>query len=434
MEMDDGVPVWEPDDEAEEPTRPGEVPQRLRRAELVLSQRCGDILLVLDKVCDKHNIQAVMRTAESLGVQNMWTVAPLYIKGLDASEVNVPPPDAPTEVPPHAQIVGQLHIFLRENDLGLPSYTVENVSPRGFGDLWRVTCTLPDGTTVVGKGDKAKKTAMRYAASEAMKLVNPDYKPNTSTGLAIVPDPNPDRPPTNRERRPVTTSVSKGADRWLSMREFATSQECLDMMKKEGWTVWATAFSPTALELSNTLPAAELPKKLAIVIGGEALGVSEEILAGCDRQVFLPMYGFTESLNLSVATAMILQRLFDLKYRNVETTERGALPAKEKNDIRTKWWDHLAANPTARARFDKFADQFHSAELAPLADVRDLREDDRKQYAEVVAKKYCVSPTTTTDTQAAGPSPMSDVLPLAIMFVAGASSSLILQRVLRARQ
>ncbi|EOD39817.1 hypothetical protein EMIHUDRAFT_223363 [Emiliania huxleyi CCMP1516] len=376
------MPVLHPDDGPESPTGPGEVPQRLRRAELVLSHRCGDILLVLDRVCDKHNIQAVMRTAEALGVQNLWTVAPEYFKNLAASEVYVPPADAPKDLPPHAQIVGQLHIFMKERELGLPSYTVNNMAPRGFGDMWRVTCTLPDGTTVVGRGDKTKKTAMRYAAEEAMKLVNPEYKP---------------------------------------------PHECLNAMKQEGWTIWATAFSPTALKLSNTLPAAELPQKLAIVIGGEALGVSDEILTGCDRQVFLPMYGFTESLNLSVATAMILQRLFDLKYCGSASTERGALSAKEKNDIRTKWWDHLAANPTARARLDDFTDQFHSAELAPLTDVRDHREDDRKHFAELVTKKYWrPDGAAGTGSEAA----FGNAVPLTGMFVAGALTALVLQRVL----
>lgn len=424
------MPVLHPDDGPESPTGPGEVPQRLRRAELVLSHRCGDILLVLDRVCDKHNIQAVMRTAEALGVQNLWTVAPEYFKNLAASEVYVPPADAPKDLPPHAQIVGQLHIFMKERELGLPSYTVNNMAPRGFGDMWRVTCTLPDGTTVVGKGDKTKKTAMRYAAEEAMKLVNPEYKPpHVSTGIANAPDP--DRPTSSKECFPRTTSVSKGADRWLSMRKFTTSQECLNAMKQEGWTVWATAFSPTALKLSNTLPAAELPQKLAIVIGGEALGVSDEILTGCDRQVFLPMYGFTESLNLSVATAMILQRLFDLKYCGSASTERGALSAKEKNDIRTKWWDHLAANPTARARLDDFTDQFHSAELAPLTDVRDHREDDRKHFAKLVTKKYWrPDGAAGTGSEAA----FGNAVPLTGMFVAGALTALVLQRVVRSRQ
>ena len=52
----------------------------------------------------------------------MWTVAPEYFKNLAASEVYVPPADASKDLPPHAQIVGQLHIFMKERELGLPSY------------------------------------------------------------------------------------------------------------------------------------------------------------------------------------------------------------------------------------------------------------------------------------------------------------------------
>lgn len=54
-----------------------------------------------------------------------------------------------------------------------------------------------------------------------------------------------------------------------------------------------------------------IPPKLAIVIGRESDGVSQEMLREADKRIFLPMYGFTESFNLSVATALVLSRLFD---------------------------------------------------------------------------------------------------------------------------
>jgi tRNA G18 (ribose-2'-O)-methylase SpoU len=44
------------------------------------------------------------------------------------------------------------------------------------------------------------------------------------------------------------------------------------------------------------------------VVSGD--GVSEEMLKEADRRVYLPMYGFTDSFNLSVAMALLIQRLF----------------------------------------------------------------------------------------------------------------------------
>ena len=59
-------------------------------------------------------------------------------------------------------------------------------------------------------------------------------------------------------------------------------------------------------------------------MGSEKTGVSAAMLRAADRLVFLPMHGFTESLNVSVATALVLQRLLDACPES-----RGQLPPKE---------------------------------------------------------------------------------------------------------
>eukprot|EP01063_Lacrimia_lanifica_P034042 TRINITY_DN6208_c0_g1_i2.p1 TRINITY_DN6208_c0_g1~~TRINITY_DN6208_c0_g1_i2.p1 ORF type:complete len:454 (+),score=165.16 TRINITY_DN6208_c0_g1_i2:66-1364(+) len=419
---------WTPEaDAAPEGAPTGAVPPRLRRAELVLSRRCGDVLLVLDRVSDKHNIRAVMRTAEALGVQHLWTVEPSYIKGLAASDVAVPAAEAPEDVPPHAEIVGELHTVLRERGLGAPSYDAQNVSPKGFAAVWRVTCTLPDGRTVVGRPDKAKKAAMRCAAEEAMLLVHPSYTRPVSRGLANPPAAAP-------SGKPLVSNVAKGADRWLTLREFATSGDCLAALRAEGWAVWATALGADAMELGADLPAAAFPKRLALVIGGEALGVSGEMLSGCDRQVFLPMTGFTESLNLSVATALVLQRVFDLKYRGAAPGDRGELSVAEKNALRGTWWDHLAPNPTARHRFEDFAPLFHTADLEPLADVRALRDADRAGFAAASSlQKNWGRRAGAIAAGAADPQDRGTALPTLAGFAAGVAATLVLQKALSRR-
>merc|ERR1712039_344677 len=52
--------------------------------------------------------------------------------------------------------------------------------------------------------------------------------------------------------------------------------------------------------------------RLALVLGTEGEGVSSEMLGLATRAVFLPMYGFVQSLNVAVACGMLLQRMFDL--------------------------------------------------------------------------------------------------------------------------
>ena len=57
---------------------------------------------------------------------------------------------------------------------------------------------------------------------------------------------------------------------------------------------------------------AELPERLAVVMGAEKTGVSATMLGAADRLVFLPMHGFTESLNVSVASTLPLPLTLNL--------------------------------------------------------------------------------------------------------------------------
>ena len=70
-----------------------------------------------------------------------------------------------------------------------------------------------------------------------------------------------------------------------------------------------------------------------------------------DRRVFLPMWGFTESFNISVAAALVLQRLLD-----ASADDRGALPAEELRRLRREWYDGLARSPEQRALFAQLAE------------------------------------------------------------------------------
>eukprot|EP01064_Diplonema_japonicum_P023493 TRINITY_DN33932_c0_g1_i1.p1 TRINITY_DN33932_c0_g1~~TRINITY_DN33932_c0_g1_i1.p1 ORF type:complete len:396 (+),score=90.77 TRINITY_DN33932_c0_g1_i1:48-1190(+) len=378
-----------------------EAPTRLRRAENVLNKRCGNVLLVLDKVCDKHNIQAVTRTAEALGVQNLWMVASRYVKHREATEHTVEEAELPSSNPPEAQIVGKLHNYLKDHGYANPSYIIENLAPRGCGDLWRVKCTMYNGETYVGTPDHTKKVAMRYAACEAMTALVPSYKPPKAAVLVV-------KAPKER-KNPCTTSVTKGAERWLSIRNFETTDECIEALKKDGWTVWATDLSREALELNNSIPEEVVPEKLAVVMGSEASGVSDEMLAFATRRIYLPMSGFTESLNISVATALVLQRVLDCKKDSA-----GSLVSSEMDALRGQWWDLLAATKTARENFEEFAPFFKQSKLAPLPDIR----EERKPL------KPLASPLPSTSSLS------SHAAPLAIGVVVG----MALQRLLAPKQ
>jgi hypothetical protein len=81
----------------------------------------------------------------------------------------------------------------------------------------------------------------------------------------------------------------------------------------------------------------EIPDKIALVFGTEAVGASTYMLEHADKRVYLPLRGYADSLNLSVATALITQALFFM-----DPTLIGAMSEDERKSLRTSWFTKLA--------------------------------------------------------------------------------------------
>jgi tRNA (guanosine-2'-O-)-methyltransferase len=106
--------------------------------------------------------------------------------------------------------------------------------------------------------------------------------------------------------RQVGKSSSSSANRWLSFTKYASSEDCAAALKAEGYVIAATALAargtdPYATDLTH--------EKLALVVGNEHRGVSEAMLSAADRVLTIPMRGFVESLNVSVAAALCIAEI-----------------------------------------------------------------------------------------------------------------------------
>jgi tRNA G18 (ribose-2'-O)-methylase SpoU len=210
--------------DSSKPTIHTEAPRRLRIAETVLSKRTNRIVLVMERVYDDRNQQAVLRTAECLGIQNICIVVPVETKGPLASR-----------------------------------------------------------------------------------------------------------------------KITRGNDTWLTIKKYRTTNECIEALRAEGREIWATDLSPESVPL--TQGGLTLPEKVAIIIGREADGCSKEMLAAADKRIYLPMFGFTESLNLSVASALVIQQLF-----YICPEARGNLSVEEKRALRKEWFFKLAKGSEDREK------------------------------------------------------------------------------------
>ncbi len=96
--------------------------------------------------------------------------------------------------------------------------------------------------------------------------------------------------------------TSAGAREWVELHTHPTMVDAVQAMKRQGMQVLATNLSDTAVDFRDI----DYTKPTAILLGGEKNGISQEALALADQDIIIPMVGMVQSLNVSVASALVL--------------------------------------------------------------------------------------------------------------------------------
>ncbi len=128
----------------------------------------------------------------------------------------------------------------------------------------------------------------------------------------------------------VDREIAMGAQKWIDLQRYEDVASCMGSLKNEGYQIIAT----TPHHDGQTLSEFDITKKSALFFGTERKGVSAEVLEAADGYLKIPMYGFTESLNISVSAAIILQ---DLVSRLKRSTVSWQLSEAEKRTIEIAW-------------------------------------------------------------------------------------------------
>lgn len=126
--------------------------------------------------------------------------------------------------------------------------------------------------------------------------------------------------------------TSQGADKWLDRYRWVDPAACLDHLRSDGYRILAADLVPGARPLHR----ADLTGRTAIVFGNELDGISHHMRAGVDGSVVVPMAGFAESFNISVAAAIVLYELH--RQRVVHHGRNGDLHAGRRDEIRAVWY------------------------------------------------------------------------------------------------
>jgi len=138
----------------------------------------------------------------------------------------------------------------------------------------------------------------------------------------------------NRNKYEVNPDVALGSAKWLTLYKYnktaSNTSTCIRSLKEKGYSIIATTphledFTP------GTLP---LDRRFALLFGTELNGLSEEAIGLADQFIRIPMFGFTESLNISVSAAILLHSL-TMRIRNSPLD--WALNEQEKTEVLLHW-------------------------------------------------------------------------------------------------
>ncbi|HSD21283.1 MAG TPA: RNA methyltransferase [Anaeromyxobacter sp.] len=135
--------------------------------------------------------------------------------------------------------------------------------------------------------------------------------------------------------------ISQNADKWLDVRRWSSTRDCLAHLRDEGFAIYATHLG----EGTRSLDALPFAGKVALVFGNEHRGVSDQALALADATYAIPMRGFVQSLNVSVAAAISIAKA--VERREAERGRHGDLSDAEAAALRERFYV-LAVKQRAR--------------------------------------------------------------------------------------
>lgn len=126
--------------------------------------------------------------------------------------------------------------------------------------------------------------------------------------------------------------VAQGCDKWLDVKLYKTFAECRDHLKGRGFALYASAIREGATSLYSL----RFDSRIAIIFGNERFGVSEEVLAGVDGSFWIPMRGFSQSINISAAASACISRA--VAWREEHLGRVGDLTPEEAQALRERFY------------------------------------------------------------------------------------------------
>jgi tRNA (guanosine-2'-O-)-methyltransferase len=128
----------------------------------------------------------------------------------------------------------------------------------------------------------------------------------------------------------LSSQIARGAEKWLDIYRYPNTESSIKALKEKGYQIVATTPHTDDVEL----PDFDISKASAFFFGVEKAGLSEEVLQQADVYLKIPMYGFTESFNISVAAALIMHSVSERLHQSDLPWQ---LSAEEQEKVYLQW-------------------------------------------------------------------------------------------------
>lgn len=136
----------------------------------------------------------------------------------------------------------------------------------------------------------------------------------------------------------LNPNVVRGASKWLNInmydRKDDSTEKCFNALRQKNYKLVGTTPNRDYASIKEL----NLDEPIALVFGTEKAGLSKYAKENVDELVHIPMYGFTESFNVSVSAALILNELVG---RIRESEMKWQLTADEKEDLKYEWYQNI---------------------------------------------------------------------------------------------
>ncbi|MDD3875624.1 MAG: RNA methyltransferase [Bacteroidales bacterium] len=152
----------------------------------------------------------------------------------------------------------------------------------------------------------------------------------------------------------VNPQVALGSSNWLHLHKYKgkdfNTPDCITHLKSLGYTIAATTPHKNGYDIADV----PLNNKIALMFGTEKDGLSQYAIQNADIYVKVPMFGFTESLNISVTAAICFYQLSqNLRASDIDWK----LTEEEKTDTLLSWYKNSIRD--AKGLIEKFNRDYH---------------------------------------------------------------------------